>query len=68
MGGWIAFPQGLIGGSDPRRRTGGGRSLHDDPSGASPAGRVNGPQGRIFLPVGVGGVRRSPLPVRIRAS
>ena len=89
MGGWIAFPQGLIGGSDPRRegelrrtcwRTSspspkppqadrrGGRSLHDDPSGASPAGRVNGPQGRIFLPVGVGGVRRSPLPVRIRAS
>ena len=46
----------------------GGRSLHDDPSGASPAGRVNGPQGRTFLPVGVGGVRRSPLPVRIRAS
>ena len=43
----------------------GGRSLHDDPSGASPAGRVNGPQGRTFLPGGVGGVRRSPLPVRI---
>ena len=42
----------------------GGRSLHDDPSGASPAGRGNGPQGRAFLPVGVGGVRRSPLPVR----
>ena len=89
MGGWIPFPQGLIGGSDPRRegelrrtswRTSspspkppqadrrGGRSLHDGPSGASPAGRVNGPQGRIFLPGGVGGVRRSPLPVRIRAS
>ena len=82
-------PQGLIGGSDPRRegelrrtswRTSspspkppqadrrGGRSLHDDPSGASPAGRVNGPQGRTFLPVGAGGVRRIPLPVRIRAS
>ena len=81
MGGWIPFPQGLIGGSDPagrescgappgapalpprsrRRRTGGGgRSLHDGPSGASPAGRVNGPQGRIFLPGG--GWRGSPLP------
>ena len=46
----------------------GGRSLHDDPSGASPAGRVNGPQGRTFLPVGVGGIRRIPLPVRIWAS
>ena len=46
----------------------GGRSLHDHPSGASPAGRVNGPQGRTFLPVGVGGVRRIPLPVRILAS
>ena len=38
----------------------GGRSLHDDPSGASPAGRVNGPQGRTFLPVG--GWRGSPHP------
>ena len=76
MGGWIAFPQGLIGRSDPRRegelrrtswRTSspspkppqadqrGGRSLHDGPSGASPAGRVNGPQGRIFLPGGLEG-------------